>query len=212
VTERSADQPSGQLTFESGSACDIARLRDRSRQPAGFDIPGCDFRPEDLVWTRIPNKEPTMFRIMFVLPALLVGCAAQPADDDTDSDSDAVSGPTRHLNCQLEYETFSPAFASFSAASFDTKYTVVKKSGASATDGAFTLAYSVNPTPPSNLSDSLVISNATTGGTIAYLVVPSPHLGGDFLYELGGKIDPVTPTGATQAFDFMRGYCALVLE
>ena len=145
--------------------------------------------------------------IIFIL---LAACAADPADENTDDS--AITGPTRHLMCNLDYETFSPTFADQPAASFDTKYTVVKKQGAEATDGAFTLSVGVNPTPPFNLSDSVFITNAQTGATVAYVVLPSPHLGGQFLFELGGKIDPVTPAGATQAFDFMRGYCALQLE
>jgi hypothetical protein len=145
-----------------------------------------------------------------ILFILLAACAADPADENTDDS--AISGTTRHLICNLEYETFSPAFASQPAATFDTKYTIVKKQGASASDGAFTLSVGVNPTPPYNLTDNVFITNAQTGATVAYVVLPSPHLGGQFLFEVGGKIDPVTPAGATQAFDFMRGYCSLQLE
>jgi hypothetical protein len=145
-----------------------------------------------------------------ILFVLLAACAADPADET--SDDSAINGATRHLVCNLDYETFSPAFADQPAATFDTKYTVVKKDGASATDGAFTLSVGVNPSPPFNLSDTATISNATTGATVAYVVLPSPHLGGDFLFEVGGKIDPVTPAGAAQPFDFMRAYCSLVLE
>ena len=148
---------------------------------------------------------------LIILPVLFAACATTGADDESTDDS-ALTGPTRHLACTLQYETFSPTFATQLAATFDEKYTVVKKSGASATDGAFTLSAIHNATPPFNLVDTMVITNAQTGGTVAYVVLPSPHLGGDFLFELGGKIDPVTPAGSTVAFDFMRGFCSLVLE
>jgi len=120
----------------------------------------------------------------------------------------AKSTDPRLLNCQLEYEAFSPAFAVKPAANFDTTFGQVENEGVKASDGAFTLAVHTNPHPPYNLSFIVQIIDEARHGAISYIVLPRPHVGGQFLFELGADIPPVTfPDGAT--FDNLRAYCSI---
>jgi hypothetical protein len=120
----------------------------------------------------------------------------------------AKSTDLRLLNCQLEYEAFAPAFAVKPAASFEVTFGEVENQGARASDGAFTLVASTNPHPPYNLSFVVQIVDEARKGSISYVVLPRPHVGGEFLFELGADIPPVTfPDGTT--FDNLRGYCSI---
>jgi len=119
----------------------------------------------------------------------------------------ALSTDPRLLNCHLEYEAFAPAFAVHPAALFETTFGQVENMGARASDGAFTLAVHTNPNPPYNLSFIIQIIDEARHGAISYVVLPRPHVGEPFLFELGADIPPVTfPDGS---FDNLRAYCSI---
>jgi hypothetical protein len=151
-----------------------------------------------------------MNKLALLCPLLLVACT-DATEPSTDLDTDSASSATRHFVCNLEYETFSPTWATFPAASFDDKQSVVNKTGAVAGDANYSLSISMNSEAPYNLVFNAFILDAT-GATVAYTVLPTPHTGGDYLFEIGSKIAPITPAGAAQSFDFMRAYCSLVYE
>ena len=44
---------------------------------------------------------------------------------------------------------------------------------------------------------------------LAYNVMPRPHVGGAYLFEIGAKIPPVTFPNETTPFDFLRAYCSI---
>ena len=153
-----------------------------------------------------------MNKMALLLPLLLsVVACTDAAENSNDLDTDSATAGTRHFICNLEYETFTPSFATLPAASFDEKQSVVNKTGASAGDGSYSLSIAMNSAAPFNLVFNAFILDANSA-TVAYTVLPTPHTGGDYLFEIGNKIDPITPPGATQAFDFMRAYCSLVYE
>lgn len=118
------------------------------------------------------------------------------------------STDTRILNCQLEYEAFKPAFAVKTAGSFETTFGHVENEGALVSDGAYQLVVSTNPNPPYNLSFIAQIFDQAKGTEIAYTVLPRPHVGGAFLFEIGAGIPAVTGADGT-SFDHMRAYCSI---
>jgi hypothetical protein len=120
----------------------------------------------------------------------------------------AKSTDARLLNCQLEYEAFSPAFAARTAASFETTFGNVENTGASANDGAFGVVVSTNPHPPYNLSFIIQIIDEVKGAELSYIVLPRPHVGGAFLFELGAGIPPVTLADGN-TYDHLRTYCSI---
>ena len=159
----------------------------------------------------------------------LAGCAAGDESGDTgeaetegnapqqldlgagkgDGATRALSKDTRLLNCHLEYEAFSPSFTIRPAASFETTFGKVENEGAFASDGAFQLAVTTNPRPPYNLSFIAQIVDEQRGG-LSYIVLPRPHVGGEFLFELGARISPVSfPAEGTQQYDNLRAYCSI---
>jgi hypothetical protein len=120
----------------------------------------------------------------------------------------AKSTDPRLLNCQLEYETFAPAFAAKTATSFETTFGAVENTGASATDGAFGVVVSTNPNPPYNLSFIIQIVDAVKNTELSYIVLPRPHVGGAFLFELGAGIPAVTLSDGN-TYDHLRTYCSI---
>lgn len=158
----------------------------------------------------------------------LIGCAAGGGDESTESgdavtanapqqisqadkaDAPKLSTDTRILNCQLEYEAFAPAFAVRPAASFETTFAKVENEGVKAGDGGFTLSVHTNPHPPYNLSFIAQIVDESRKGGISYIVLPRPHVGGAFLFELGADIPPVSfPAEGPQQYDNLRAYCSI---
>jgi hypothetical protein len=122
----------------------------------------------------------------------------------------ALSKDTRILNCQLEYEAFDPAFAVRHAAELETSFGTIENEGAKAGDGAYTLRVRTNPKPPYNLSFIIQIIDESRHGAISYIVLPRPHVGGAFLFELGADIPPATfPAEGTQSYDNLRAYCSI---
>ncbi|HEX2690893.1 MAG TPA: hypothetical protein VHN14_29975 [Kofleriaceae bacterium] len=120
----------------------------------------------------------------------------------------AKSTDPRLLNCQLEYEAFTPTFAVKTAASLETTFGQVENEGISASDGAFKLAVHTNPHPPYNLSFIAQIVDEARQAGISYIVLPRPHVGGAFLFELGADIPPVTLADGT-TYDNLRAYCSI---
>ncbi len=145
--------------------------------------------------------------------AELDGNAAQQLDlggGKEDSASRPPSKDPRLLNCHLEYEAFTPGFAVRPAASFETTFGKVENEGVSASDGAYTLVVTTNPRPPYNLSFIIQIIDESKQAGISYIVLPRPHVGGAFLFELGAEIPATTfPDEGPQAFDHMRAYCSI---
>ena len=150
-----------------------------------------------------------------LLATTATACATGDAPDAPEAESTELSELElfqRRMQCHLEYTRYSPDFHTSHAAAFDEPMSVVRNAGATASDGRFALETRINPNPPYNLSFVVSIRDLTTGKTIAYTVLPPPRLGGDYLFELGGRIEPITvPAGGDQQFDFMRSYCSLYL-
>jgi hypothetical protein len=119
----------------------------------------------------------------------------------------AKSTDPRLLNCQLEYEALTPTFAVKTAASFETTFGQVENTGAFAADATYQLAVTTNPNPPYNLSFIIEIVDLAKGAGISYIVLPRPHVGGAFLFELGAPIAPATFDATT--YDHMRAYCSI---
>lgn len=120
----------------------------------------------------------------------------------------AKSTDPRLLNCQLEYEAFSPTFAVKTATSFENTFGQVENTGVSVNDGAFGLAVSTNPQPPYNLSFIIQIFDVAKNAELSYVVLPRPHVGGAFLFELGASIPSVMLSDG-QAYDHLRAYCSI---
>ncbi len=141
------------------------------------------------------------------------GNAAQQlavSDGKEDSASPTLSKDRRILNCHLEYEAFTPAFAVRPAANFETTFGKVENEGASASDGAYKLVVRTNPRPSYNLSFIIQIVDESRNAGISYIVLPRPHVGGAFLFELGADIPPVTfPDEGAQSYDNLRAYCSI---
>jgi len=163
--------------------------------------------------------------LMLLVASLgFVGCAnAGDADDGSAEiggapkqlESATLAGSTtakstdpRLVNCQLEYEAFSPAFVARTAASFETTFGAVENSGASAGDQAYGLIVSTNPNPPYNLSFTIRIIDQIKRVELSYVVLPRPHVGGAFLFELGAPIPSVTMADG-KTFDHLRAYCSI---
>ncbi|HEX4416749.1 MAG TPA: hypothetical protein VH165_02570 [Kofleriaceae bacterium] len=114
---------------------------------------------------------------------------------------------TGTLNCNLEYERFSPSFATSPILSFSKLMTTVAASGASVTNATYQLYAAVNSAPATNLAFQVGVNLISTGQGIVYLVLPSPTLGGAYLFENGAHITAVTVGGV--AYDYLRVYCSL---
>jgi hypothetical protein len=144
--------------------------------------------------------------------AVTTGNAPQQLQHGSGKGDGPTSTDPRILNCQLEYESFAPTFASQLAGSFDDTFAKVVNDGLKAADDKFRLDVVTNPMPPFNLSFIAQLSDATTQEAIAYVVLPAPEVGDAFLFELGGKIPAVTlpvDGGGTQDFGFLRSYCSI---
>ena len=137
-----------------------------------------------------------------------IGGAPQQVETGTIGGAAVKSTDARLLNCQLEYEAFAPAFVARTAASFESTFGQVENQGASASDGAYSVVASTNPTPPYNLSFIVEIFNDTSNAELTYVVLPRPHVGGAFLFEIGAGIPAVTQPDGT-VFDHMRAYCSI---
>jgi hypothetical protein len=153
-----------------------------------------------------------------LLAASTAACVAEASSQTADSESaDAaeLDTLTRRLACYLEYTRYSPDFRTVAAGSFDELMSTVNAQGATASDGKFAFVARVNPTPPYNLSFQVSLRDVATGNVLGYTVLPKPRLGGDYLFELGARIAPVTlPVPsliADETFDFLRSYCTLYL-
>jgi len=158
-----------------------------------------------------------------VIVMLSTGCATTPpghaettgnAPQQLAHGAGKGDGPTstdpRLVNCQLEYESFAPAFNSQPAGSFDDTFAKIVNDGLVASDDKYRLDVVSNSEPPFNLSFIAQLSDATQHA-IAYVVLPPPEVGGAFLFELGGGIPAVTlpVDGGTQDFSFLRAYCSI---
>ena len=139
-----------------------------------------------------------------------IGGAPQQVETGTlpGTTSTAKSTDPRLLNCQLEYESFAPTFTVKTAGMFETTFGQVENQGASASDGAYSLVVSTNPKPPYNLSFIIQIFDDARGTELSYVVLPRPHVGGAFLFEIGAGIPAVTQPDGT-VFDHMRAYCSI---
>ena len=160
------------------------------------------------------------------LSSLIIGCTTDDTTTDGDAETSANAeqqlsppgkgdGPSsndkRILNCQLEYESFAP-FATQTIASVDKAIGKIVAGDTLATDGTYALSVAINPHPAYNLAFSVQLSAVASGETVSYAVLPAPHVGGAYLFELGGHIPAVTlpvDGGATQPFDFLRTYCSI---
>jgi hypothetical protein len=120
------------------------------------------------------------------------------------ADDGTTSTDTRHLICQLEYEVFSPTFATAPAASIDTTYDKLYGGVVTATDGTYTLSVSHNSANP-NLPFNAIVSDKA-GTSVTYGVLPDLATTEYFNFEIGGWISP-TPIGGT-TYDHLRAYCA----
>jgi hypothetical protein len=138
-----------------------------------------------------------------------VGGAPQQVETGTlAGTTTAKSTDSRLLNCQLEYEAFDPTFAVKTATSFENTFGQVENTGVSVNDGAFGLVVSTNPNPPYNLSFIIQIFDVAKNAELSYIVLPRPHVGGAFLFELGAGIPSVTLSDG-QAYDHLRAYCSI---
>ena len=137
-----------------------------------------------------------------------IGGAPKQLEAGTLSGATAKSTDPRLLNCQLEYEAFAPKFTARTAASFETTFGAIENTGASASDGAFGVVVSTNPHPPYNLSFIIQIFDEAKNAELSYIVLPRPHVGGAFLFELGAGIPSVTLSDG-QAYDHLRAYCSI---
>jgi hypothetical protein len=64
--------------------------------------------------------------------------------------------------------------------------------------------------PPYNLSFIAQIVDESRKGGISYIVLPRPHVGGAFLFELGADIPPVSfPNEGPQQYDNLRACCSI---
>jgi hypothetical protein len=150
------------------------------------------------------------------LATTTVACATSEDSIDSEStESSDLGSAKRHLQCVLEYARYSPDYHTSFAATFDELMSKVKANGATASDGKFAFQVQVNPNPPYNLPFIVSLRDLTTDQNLAYSVLPAPRLGGDFLFEMGARIAPVTlpvPSLTTdQQFDYLRSYCSLTL-
>jgi len=119
----------------------------------------------------------------------------------------AAASLTGTLNCNLEYERFSPTFSTLPQVSFSQPMSTVGTTGVSASNATFQLYAAVNPTPPYNLSFEVGVIRISTGKSLSYVVLPPPSTGGAFLFETGAQITTVTIGGI--AYDHIRTYCSL---
>lgn len=149
-----------------------------------------------------------------LLATTITACAGGGADESESTEESDLASSRRRLACQLEYARYSPDFHTLHAGSFDEAVGTVRAQGASASDGRFALEARIHPEPPHNLSFIVNLRDLATGDNLAYGMLPPPRLGGDFLFELGGRIAPITLPGVAtgeQRFDFLRSYCTLYL-
>lgn len=119
----------------------------------------------------------------------------------------AAAALTGTLNCNLEYERFTPTFMVLPQVSFSQPMSTVGTTGVTASNATFQLYGTVNPTPPVNLSFEVGVNRVSTGKTLSYVVLPPPSIGGAFLFEVGAQITTVTIGGI--AYDHIRTYCSL---
>jgi len=163
---------------------------------------------------------------LLLLAASTTACIAEASDtgssDSASTESD-LTASRRHLTCNLEYERYSPDYATTFAATFDELMSDVKTKGATASDGKYAFQVQVNPDPPYNLPFIVSIRDLTADKNIAYSVLPAPRLGGQFLFEMGARIPAISlpaislpsislPSITTdQQYDYARTYCALYL-
>src|SRR5262245_34155254 len=155
----------------------------------------------------------------------LAACATTPSDGDAAIDGDApqqlsqgggkgdgaaLSKDPRLVNCHLEYEAFMPIFASRTAGDVENTFGEVENNGIVAGDTNFMVRISTNPKPPANLSFIAQISSTTNRDfPLSYIVLPRPHVGGAFLFELGTPIPTVTFPDTGESFNFLRAYCSI---
>jgi hypothetical protein len=122
-----------------------------------------------------------------------------------------VSKDPRLVNCHLEYESFLPDWTARPAAQLEKTFGEIETSGVTADDGTYAVALYTNPNPPYNLSFIARITEvANSNKDVAYVVLPRPHVGGAFLFEIGADIPPATfPDTGTRTFPTVRAYCSI---
>lgn len=154
----------------------------------------------------------TLFAL--VSASLLASCAVPDAAADTDhADTDRTAAQTASgtptLACNLEYENLSP-FQTAPVGSFVLPYAqFVSQGGAVVSDGHYQLSVSLNPSPATNLSFNVQISNVQTAKDTAYAVLPPPQVTAGYILETGARISALTKNGVT--FDHIRAYCSYTL-
>ena len=162
---------------------------------------------------------------LFALGASACGTESAPTADPTPTDelaapqmarlprsplppdvARAAAAVTGTLNCHLEYERFSP-FAALPVTSFSTPMSTLASQAVTSSDGSLLLYAVVNPNPPANLSFEVGVDRVSSGLNLSYTVLPTPALGGAWLFETGTQITPVTINSVT--YNYVRAYCSL---
>jgi hypothetical protein len=120
--------------------------------------------------------------------------------------AEAAAAVPGTLGCHLEYERFSP-FAALAVTSFSQPMATLGSQSVTSSDGSLLLYAAVNPNPPANLSFEVGVDRVSSGLNLSYTVLPTPALGGAWLFETGTQITPVTINGVT--YNYVRAYCSL---
>jgi len=120
-----------------------------------------------------------------------------------------VPADPRLLNCQFEYERFSPEWATHPLGTFETAFDKVETGFQWAFDPNYTLGVVNNMSPAYNLSLNVNIWDAKTNKLLGYVVLPRPHVGGAYLFELGVAIPSIDMADGTGSFDNLRAYCSI---
>jgi hypothetical protein len=111
------------------------------------------------------------------------------------------------LSCNLEYARFSPTFLTLPQTSFSLPLSVVASQGAQSNTKTLLLYAQINPSPPANLAFEVGTIRISTGKSLSYVVLPTPTLGGQYVFESGAQITTVTIGGI--AYDHIRTFCTL---
>lgn len=114
----------------------------------------------------------------------------------------AKSTEARLLDCQLAYESFSPSFASRTAATLTSTFGQLDH-GVAMSDGAFTLVVSTSAGAPYGLPLAAQIFDDRSNIELSY---DAPARGDAYVFDLGARIAPVELDGVV--FDHLRAHCS----
>jgi hypothetical protein len=153
---------------------------------------------------------------IIVVSSAVVGCASHtstaPQNLDTGSgaggkaDNGTALADSRHLNCQLEYWTARPAFATQNIGAIDGPYGNISIAGGLSVHADYGFTIARNNDPSAQLPFNAIIVDAS-GATIAYIVLPDLATTDYFDFELGAAIAPTTLLDTT--YDHVRAYCSV---